>query len=205
MYINKLNTHLGYDLQSARTWRSTFVPDPDDTLWPQSQMPWRRIPWRRIPPWCHILTTHSFRDPAFPMGLGVKKCPQKRSLGEVQWEDTKAALEWVVFVWDELSEMSCVSCEMRVVWDELCALCERTWAKLSERRNDGGGGGEGGERKPKNKINSSAIPKSFKFLHFFPRRSLKYVCIFRNLTSTSAPEPSGTSPRICTKTLLNFI
>ena len=61
---------------------------------------------------------------------------------------TKAALEWV-----ELCEMSCVSCEMRgVVWDELYALCETTWVKLSERRSNAGGeGGEGAEYKPKNK------------------------------------------------------
>ena len=79
--------------------------------------------------------------------------------------ESSSWVSWVV--WDELSEMSCVSwvvrdelcemsyvsCERRgVVWDELCALCETTWVKLSERRgNAGGGGGEGTEYKPKNK------------------------------------------------------
>ena len=34
----------------------------------------------------------------------------------------------------------------------MCALCETTWVKLSERRgNAGGEGGEGTEYKPKNK------------------------------------------------------
>jgi len=79
--------------------------------------------------------------------------------------ESSSWVSWVV--WDELSEMSCVSwvvrdelcemsyvsCERRgVVWDKLCALSERTWVKLSERRNNGGGdGGEGAECKPKNK------------------------------------------------------
>ena len=79
--------------------------------------------------------------------------------------ESSSWVSWVV--WDELSEMSCVSwvvrdelcemsyvsCERRgVVWDELCALCERTWVKLSERRSKWGGeGGEGAECRPKNK------------------------------------------------------
>ena len=45
------------------------------------------------------------------------------------------------------------------------------------------------------KINSSAIPNSLRFLHFFPLHSRKYVSTFQNLTSASAPEPSGTWPR----------
>ena len=70
-----------------------------------------------------------------------------KNLGELQWENTKAAppngtrkqllselscVRWVVR--DELCEMSCVTCEMRgVVWDEMCALCETTWVKLREK------------------------------------------------------------------------
>ena len=69
---------------------------------------------------------------------------------------TKAALEWVdlckmscerwvvwdellwLVRWEELCELSSVSCEMSgVVWDELCELwdefCERTWVNFSER------------------------------------------------------------------------
>ena len=43
-----------------------------------------------------------------------------------------SCVRWVE--WDELCEMSCVTCEMRgVVWDEMCALCETTWVKLREK------------------------------------------------------------------------
>ena len=43
----------------------------------------------------------------------------------------------------------------------MCALCERTWAKLSERKNDGEGeGGEGRECKPKNKKAHSDMRKN---------------------------------------------
>ena len=68
---------------------------------------------------------------------------------------TKAALEWVELcemswvrwvVWVELWEMSCARwvvwvVRWGVVWDELCALCETTWVKLSERRSNAGGEG----------------------------------------------------------------
>ena len=41
------------------------------------------------------------------------------------------------------------------------ALCERTWAKLSERKNDGEGeGGEGRECKPKTKTPDSDMRKN---------------------------------------------
>ena len=82
---------------------------------------------------CHTKATPAAANaaPATRKQLHPPNATQKQLLSKMSW------VRWAVWV---------------VRWEELCGLCERTWMKLSEKRNNGGGeGGECAECKPKNK------------------------------------------------------